>query len=353
MLNAFLNKKIQRCDEKEAAFTSLSTIENLRKLKPKRMNTIRCYGPEYEGIAEVSSKKTPASPLGKGAPNAKLSLHGYTFNWTEEALWRCDRKSCSILIHPHSDINDVQTVLKSLRPIETNVLSRGCVTRETINFHIGTPQWDPINKNVAASSDYIEKRVSLFTTDNNSHIFGARLQEAAKIPLTKIILHEIGHLLEPLLNDSIRELTHSFYEIPTSISKTLQEISPHYLGKNAEGIIENIRMLNRAKFEKKKTISVNGKTKNTDTYRRSWGDWIVQETFAEMLSHYYLEPCLTRKLPPEPKSGWKALDDFAHRLLREAKLNFKKDSIDKPLFPEHRKQTRHSFIEKIQDFMEP
>lgn len=347
-----LDENYQPCTEKSAAFESVSTETNRSTLKPERRSEIRFYGPHHLEEAETLSRNARVNPVGEGGPDSELNLSGWTFHWSHESRWESHHTTFSVIIPADTDKADALRALNCIRKVEQTILSRGLAGNEPIRFHLGGPQWDKKKPNVAGAVDYQGKHIHLFACENGSHMIAAKLDEAGR-PLENVILHELGHLLEPLLQGSIRELETTIRkELPTCRSM-LKTISPHYLGEQIDAICSQLQTLNEIIQSGAKSILV-GKEKekwDPEKYRAQWLYEITHEIAAEAIRHFYLLPCLHREPPVEIATGWKELDAFTHRLAREARITQSRKPAE--LFPMKRKNRHIPLLVTIQDQLSP
>lgn len=172
------------------------------------------------------------------------------------------------------------------------------------------------------------------------------------ISLTGIILHEIGHILEPKLSKEKNRLGKSLEENPQAALRAFQMTSPHYLAKQAPRIFENFRVLQEAKRAGKETIQVNGEPYPLHVYKSSFSEKCEEELFAEMVKRFYLEPAMHRRVPDAETTGWKEFDDLQNILLREARYTLRKET-SKEVFPLSRRTPTIRLWESVQDMITP
>lgn len=349
-MHVLLDKDYQACLPEGAAFLSESTERNRQETKPERNQNVWFYNEVYGEIAEKSSQKEKPDPVGPGSPGQEKELEGFRFHWTEEARWVCERQNCRIVLPPETDTADAQLMLKAIAPIEEKILARSLIGREPIQFLLGAPQWDRERKALAAATDFMGKHVRFFWAENGSHLLGSRLEVAAQLPLKNLILHELAHLLEPLLEQNLREIEQTLTQIWPSAGKAFKEISPHYLFPQTQKIGECANALEQAIGKRREFVLVNGQKTRTLPHKIAWSHTAAQEILAEVVRFHYLEPCLTGNVPPENPCGWEALDNLAHRLQREAKISLQKEGSPKELFPRNRAEKQPGLVEKIQDW---
>lgn len=166
------------------------------------------------------------------------------------------------------------------------------------------------------------------------------------ILLAGILLHEIGHILElPLIEESC-SLDISLAENQNGARVALAMVSPLYLGKHGEQILENLWAITKAELAEKETVTVAGESRLLYEYKNDMIDQCTQELFAEMMKAFYLEPAMTG-LAPEPKqTGWHEFDDIQNILLGEARFTLQK-GISKAVFPLPRRKPDIRFWEPI------
>lgn len=346
-----LDKDYRPCSAESAAFLSESTERNRQETRPERNQNVWFYNEAYDEIAERSSREERANPIGPGAPNQEKELEGFQFHWTEEALWTCERQNCRIILPPETDTADAQLLLKAIAPIEATILARSLIGREPIQFLLGAPQWNREKKALAAATDFMGKHVRFFWAENRSHILGSRLEAAAHLPLKNLILHELAHLLEPLLEENLREVEQTLTKIWPDAGGALKKISPHYLFPQAEKIGECAKTLEQAIQENRGFVLVNGQKTRTLPHKTAWSHTTAQEILAEVVRFHYLGPCLTGHIPPKEPSGWEALDNLVHRLQRETRITLQKEGSPQELFPRKRAGRQPMLVEKIQDWV--
>lgn len=353
---SWLNQNLHRCSQSDAVMLSAKEQIYRGTLTPEQNESLRAYSPEIADAIEQSAENLTPDPI--SAPNdaignkLRFEIAGEEeihFHWqpTKEATeqniqiaagWESNGAGYRIRIYPGCDREDAKKAVAAIQKIGRGILHRGLATGETIEFHIGCPQ-QPGQNNVATSVNFLGKRVGLPLTKNNCHIMAVRADNLG-IKLQTTLLHEIGHLFEDLLKTNLREIDRSLANQFHLAKSILQEISPHYLGQKAQDIDENLELLAAAIREKRKTITIGAETEGRkvgpEKYLSEWTEWLAQEMFAELLRHYYLEPCMTEILPTEEKSGWPELDRFIHRLRREAKINMDRTTAIEPLFAKKR-----------------
>jgi hypothetical protein len=351
-MGTFLDKSYLPCLPERAAFLSESTEKNREETHPERTQNIWFYSDVYNDMAEKSSRMSKANPIGHGKPEEELELRGYRFRWSPEATWQCERKDCQIILPPETDREDAELLLEALAPIEEKILSRGLIAKEPIKFQLGCPQWDPHRKALASAVDYLGKHVRIVWAENGCHLLGSQLQKAAKIPLKNLILHELAHLLEPLLVENLRELEQSIPKIWPEGEDALKVISPHYLLPQLKEIAHDAQQLEEAIRRNLEYVTVGGKKAKTLPHKAAWSNYVAKEVLAETIRFYYLQPCLTGTVPKEGPKGWPALDGLIHRLQREAKITIKKNGRPQELFPRKRAQRKPGLVEVIEDWLE-
>jgi hypothetical protein len=356
----FLNLKFQPCTQPDAVFESISSKRNRNRLNPERTMDIRFYDSDLFQKAGTVSQQSPVQPVGRGTPGQVMDIHGRKFEWNTKAKhWFSDRLTNTVLLYPTADRSDTEKVIREIGRIESTILARGLAGREIIQFHIGGQQADPENPKVASAVDFAGKHVHLYSFGDNdsakgnpSHIVASKLVELG-CPLENVILHEIGHLLEPLLEYNIPRMERTFSKGILECRSLLESISPQYLGKQYEGIIEQLRTLNMALRDGSETLLVGPKMEKVQTihYHADWIANATREITAECIREFYLKPCLSGLEPIEEKTGWNELDELLHRLCREARITMKREPTE--LFPERRKTRQPQLIETIQDMLQP
>jgi hypothetical protein len=362
----YLDLHMLPCTEPDASFETVSSQKNRDRLGPERKMDVRFYDSELYQKAVDISRTIPTKPIGIGIPGQVMNIHGRKFEWTEENLWLSEHLTNSVTLHPTTDRTDTENVIRVLARIESNILARGLAGREPIHFHLGGNQHDPEKPKVASAVDYRGKHIHLFAFATNtggqetcgdqshmqSHMVAPQLVGLG-CPLENMILHEIGHLIEPLLEFNIPRMERTFSKGILESRNLLEKISPKYLGKQYEGILEQVRVLNKALRDGRETILVGPKLEKVKTihYHAEWTSMVTREVTAECIREYYLKPCLTGQKPTEEKTGWDELDEFIHRLCREARITMTKEPAE--LFPERRENRQPRLVETIQDCLNP
>ena len=339
MERTYLDKNLRRCRQKNAVLLDLAGQTKRTKgenLLPAWEQSLRGFGPEIGRAIKKNCKTLGPDPVGVGAEKEQIKIASYKFGWETDGFWRCRRQQCEIRIMPEASLEDTGLLLAKLKKIEGRILNRGRATWERPIIRIGTRQKDQerIAGAYAAPSDGMH--LFFFCADDNCRLMATRAEAACAIPLEKIILHEIGHLLEPLLKHKIEILQEGVFDHMGEIKPLLEKISPHYLGTQFEALLEGAEKIRLAALEQKETIRVNGVEKNREEYSGNQRRHIASELAAETLRHFYLEPCLTGKPVRPEKTPWKNLNSFIGILCKEAEHSLKLPENDSLLFAQCR-----------------
>lgn len=357
----WLDKELSRCMQKDAVLASDRESNHRGGLNAERREFLRGFSPRINELCETSATGLTADPLPTGIPADTLSIGGYNFIWQdspepspdhyndipdEEKLkeqpgWEYSGKGCTIQLRPGCDKNDAAIILEAICKVEKNILGRKIIADGRIRIRIGCPQREG-RKDIARTCDYGGKHIEFVVTDNGSHLMAARARDAAGIAVEKTMLHELGHLLEPLLQTDRENL---YETCATEFHKgieAIRQISPHYLGQDTENIRKNLEVLEEARKSGKMINDGTGAV-TPESYKRSWGKWLIDELFAETIRFHYLEPCLSGEIPKlnQRNTGWKDLDLFIRRLHTEAEINLGKTTIKAPRFPVPPNQPSH------------
>lgn len=337
---SYLDKAIRACPKDKA--------ELVQEQDPTNSH-IRAYNPMIGTLAELHCEERIPQPTGKGKTiGEEAQIQGLTFTYEKEGQWLWESHTCRIEILPDTDKPDAEILLKTLRPIQENILSRG-IAGPKITFRIGNEQ--PLeNEPRLADSNATERLVRFPTSSNKSRLIAVGASKAAGISLQGIILHEIGHILSPLLSKEIRMILVSLEENLSEITDQLQEISPHYLKDQAKRTLENFQTLKEIKEKGTQSIKVGGKSWHPENYKTHLIDHFTQELFAETVRALYLEPCLHQKEKTLPKTRWEGFNNLCTILQREVRFTLRKEEINTPLFPQKRKTPTISLFEPIQDY---
>ena len=338
----YLDKNVRACKQETA---------DLVATEKEKGNKIQAYNPLVGALAEAYCEERKPIQIGKTDIGAEKDLKGLTFIYETDGHWRWESPTCRIEIWPRADIQDTELVLEELQPIQTELLARG-ITGPKLTFQIGIEQPDPKAPRLAdAIAD--DRTIRFPTSGNNSRIVAVGAQKGAGISLKGVILHEIGHILTPLLSKEIRWMGRSLEKGIGQIAETLKEISPHYLGPQAKDVEKSFQILKKLEGEGKETVQIGGETWDLNLYRNHLIDHFTQELSAELIRARYLEPALQReKLPELEKSGWKEFDSFCQILDREVRFTLRKEEINTPLFPKKRREPTIRFWEPVQDLIE-
>jgi hypothetical protein len=321
----FLNRNLHVCTEEQAIYLS-RCLNDFKDPRIEETQELESYSSKLTQAAErISQSKTP-NPIGAGkTPTQKLSLAGLQFSW-EGTHWELDRINHQIRISPATDRNDATVVLETLKSIRTGVFNRSFLATEETIFIIGATDKESENCVASAQRKKIGRQtynlIRIPFCENGAHLIPVQLDDhlSQSFPtsgkhgdLQKIILHEIGHTLRVKFQEQ-RENLRRFTEIEFgAIAPVLKEISPVYLGTQADDITESI-LLKRARTLFLDDTPTEIKLEaNRDLTRYS--QKIGAEVFAEMLRHYYLEPCVSRIFPPPPSTGVPEFDQFAAKLI--------------------------------------
>jgi hypothetical protein len=281
----YLDKNVRACKEESAELVASERGS---------WNRIRAYNPMIGTLAEAHCEERTPAPIGKVDIGTEKELAGLTFTYETDGCWRWESPTCKIEILPRADIQDTEEVLQMLKPIQTELLARG-ITGSKITFQVGIEQPEAKNPRLAdAIAD--ERLVRLPTSSNNSRILAVGAQKGAHISLKGVILHEIGHILAPLLAKEIRWMGRSLEKGIGPIAKPLREISPHYLAPQGKEVGKNLQILKKLEGEGKETIRIGKETWDLHLYKNHLIDHFIQELSAEVIRARYLEPCLGRNL---------------------------------------------------------
>lgn len=341
---AFLNEQLHRCDESNAKF--ITSIEETGVFpNPKTLQTLHAFSSEMTHEAELLSEKTTCEPI-KKASSTKESreIAGFEFVAVAPNKWVCQRRDCSIHLNATTDQVDAQLLLKAIGCVEEKILKREIAGKKPIEFHIGEEQWES-QKNVASATHYDNHRkIRFFFAANQSHLLISKLEQSVGIDCLKIVLHEIGHGMDqsmPRMRAALEQTIIAKFE---KAADFLNEISPHYLGKQFKAIVEETTILQQAIFYKipkltlleknQKTGDLEQHFVNVEPYvaHKAWR--ISDEIFAETLRTQYLEPCMKNEPPPKHReTGWESLDKLIEYLHREVGRTLMANHPTTPPFP--------------------
>jgi hypothetical protein len=234
---------------------------------------------------------------------------------------------------PDVSRSDAAALLKRLRKVEEKILNRGRATWERPIIRIGAKQKEHDRIAGACAGGAEGLHLFFFCAQDNCRLMATRAEAACGIRIEKTILHEIGHLLEPLLKDTIDILEEGIFDHLGELGGLLKKISPHYLGGTEFPLlVEETTTLRTGGGKNLEKITVNGVNKNREAHTKKRRAEITSEIAAELLRHFYLEPCLTGKAKPQRSTPWKAMNAFLAILAKEARRSLALQRNDQPLF---------------------
>jgi hypothetical protein len=325
----FLNRDVVRCEQADAVFEH--EHGKLREFSNEIHQSLRMYDPRVAQLAEVLSGKTPVNPIHAGKPKEKTEIQGFHFVCIEPNEWRCERTNCPVILHAGTDLEDAKLILGKIKRIERKVLARATITGP-IEFHIGMPQWPTHHHVATAITELTRARVILFQTKSGGHVMAAKVEQAAGIPAENILLHEVAHTLEITLQDHRENLRQTLHDDLRDAADILTIISPHYLGIQMPAILKELADLRELKNAGAKTITLQKKsgpdTVRLNPYLMEKIRYLTEEVFAEAIRHFYMEPCMTGKIPSTPVTGWDAFDLLTATMREEAEK-----TIQRPMEP--------------------
>lgn len=347
----FLDRQARACGQEMAAF--LETIHQGPGFS-ERTQKVAAYDPDVEKIASKEENARAVEEIGRGqCEGDTITLGPYALSYSKQGSWIHESNSCLIEILPTSDKQDTHTLLGSIKQVEDRILSRG-IAGGKINFTIGSPQ-PLINETRLADAIASQTLCRLHACQKSNRIMAVCASVGSKntsepVSLRGIILHEIGHILEPKLSKEKNRIGKSLEENPEAALRAFQMISPHYLAKQAPKIFENLRVLQEAKRAGKETVQVNGEPFPLHIYKSTLSEKCEEELFAEMVKCFYLEPAMHRSVPEPEMTGWKEFDDLQNILLREARYTLRKET-SKEVFPLSRRTPTIRLWESVQDML--
>lgn len=350
MKTKLFNHKLSLCEKNQSTFSDYAGTLSIT-------DNHRAYSQELGDLAENFSILQPSDPIGEGTPNQKgHPTLGPKFSYNQKGHWESSQKGYTIKILPTCPIQDAATWLKTFKPIAENILHRGIAGKKPIQFILGTTGAGFLESAVASANPET-RETQFYLTKNQKGLISTAIQNATKfsdlpIKLSDIILHEIAHTLAYHLDKNLGEIHRSISTNRQKIEEFSQTISPHYLGKQWKRINHNLDDYTTQLQKGKTTAKLDtGREVDLPSYRAQALRDYSEELFAEAVRYFYLIPSLTGEIPPEPKTGWEQLDDLTHRLIREAKINNKKENLTEEPFPPSRAQKKLPIIEAMQDFL--
>ena len=314
-MQSFLDEKLRATPMHTAVFLDRATHTSMEELRQ-----LETYNSQYHLAAETWSQTHSSEKLEISNPKTnQKTIGGFAFAWDGKS-WIHTAPTFQLEIDPNCDKKDAEDWIKKFKPIACQLLNRATVKRETLTFRLGCHLE---KKCVAAAAG---NTISFPFCENESHLLACCLSRASHkakglkpVALQNIILHEIGHTLKHYFSHQRELIIASVSSQIKNGEKLLGTISPHYLGEQHQNITNKFALL--------KTL---GETDTTEAAQHSeYATLIGREIFAEMVRYYYLEPCLSKKLPRQPNSSYGILNQFAKDLLEQAKWTLKK-TIGKP-----------------------
>lgn len=311
---------------------------------------IRPYSPEVNELLEKNSRSRPTQPIREGMYiGDSQSIEDYAFHYTEKGWWEHEGTDCHISILPNADRTDIGFLLQTFREIHEKIVTRG-ITGGKISVEIGNGQ--PIRGTTRLADAIACDHLIRFPIANNGcHLAAVCAAQGANLSLQAIILHEIGHLLEPKLSKQIGWLSRTLEKNLIRCQDALKEISPHYLGKQAITVAAVLSELEKIEAAGQKSIVIAGQTWEPCDYRNHLIDHFTHELAAEMIRDFYLEPALAGCLRTKTLSGWPEFDGLQTILRREARHTMDKTKVGVPVFPDTRRNPKPTICESIRDFM--
>ena len=314
---SFLDKNLRRCAQDEAVLCDTTNPVPRENLLPGWEQSLKGFDPEIGEAIKKNCRNLPPDPVGPGEAGEKLRLGGYRFEWQPSGVWRARRQQCDIEIRPEASRSDTVQLLGKLKKVEARILNRGRATWERPLIRIGTGQ--KTHERVAGAYSALGEGMHVFfyAAHDGCRFMATRAQEACGIKMEKTILHEVGHLLEPLLKERIETLEEGVFDHFAEIEPLLREISPRYLGgRSFLALQEETLQVKEAATKRLETILVGGKPRNRESYTRQRRKHITSEIVAEVLRHFYLEPCLTGRERKPIQTPWKNLNGLMGLLVK-------------------------------------
>lgn len=330
---SYLNNQLQRCRKEDAILCDEKAPICHGNFLPGWEQSIKGFTPEVGAKIKKNCESLEPDPLNLGIRGEHINLGGYRFEWDEAGFWKSRRQQCEIRLVPDVSRSDATALLKRLRKVEEKILNRGRATWERPIIRIGAKQkeHDRIAGAYAGGAEGLH--LFFFCAPDNCRLMATRAEAACGIRMEKIILHEIGHLLEPLLKDTIDILQEGIFDHLAELEGLLKKVSPYYLGGNEFPLlVEEAAALRTAARKNLENITVNGIEKNREAYTKKRRVEITSEIAAELLRHFYLEPCLTGKAKPPESTPWKNMNAFLAILIEEARKSLALQKKDQPLF---------------------
>jgi hypothetical protein len=298
----------------------------------------------YDGIltkkAEELYLQRHDIPLGNGiGTDEKLELETYTFYWDSRPLktnqevdnragignrktqgrWTVEIETSFVHFGENCSRNDAVTWLNAFQNI-AKILWDTTLTDPNLIFEVGMPAIELGKSCVGmASGNHTmfplgKNNCNLICvwTENAAKVLDLPNKEKTQLTLEKIILHEIGHTLRryPELHEIREKLKNTIFTGFRELKETLEEISPHYLGKQFYSIPDNL--------EGKRIIAIAENKEPEDSKN------IAGEVFAEIVRHYYLEAYINKiaRTPPTKKTIVTPLLDVLIKNLQEKRIRF-------------------------------
>jgi len=306
-----LDEKLAAAQPENAVFQS---EENTRR-DGRKEETLEAFSSDYANAAEQLSQHTKSESLGPGKEGEHRSLAKTELTWHTDA-WKATGDGFELEIGPECDKEDTKTWLTSFQRLQVNVLKRKTTKQEKLRFLLGAKANLEGKPCVAFAKG---STVGFPTAKNGKHLVATKLMEASRsgglkpIDLEKIILHEVGHTLKTYFEshrgDLIVDLRTNGPESWISAQAQIEEISPHYLGKQFQPILTRLE------------------TETDKQKHKEFATSIAKELFAEACRHFYLEAVLTASPKKFKKTGFLAFDQFCQDLCTEAIHTIKKTPI--------------------------
>lgn len=308
-----LNEKLKACSPPDAVFAEKTRRD---------YQEVKAYDHAYAAAAEAEAARATGPEVGEGKGRETRTVAGIPFSW-EGTLWAHEEFGVRIELHPKTNQRDATETLKTIRSLYP-IPRRKTIKRDKIIFRVGLT-W--INKLATAVGNIISVPFAI----NGTSLFAACLARASKkntsilpVKLQDILLHEVAHTLRVYYLDARDELQVGVSRNFHKTRELMEEISPHYLGKQHQDISAKFALLN-----------VKIHIEDNESYEAELDDAarkIGAELFAEVVRYFYLEPVLTKKIPKPAETGFRALDRFCGCLVEEAQITVGRNPI-KPEFP--------------------
>ncbi len=313
----FLTGNGTLCEEEKAVL--ISKREKRGEFpKAQIQEHVRAYRIELLALMEAEAEKRPAVPI---PIQQTATVAGYPLTWNGKN-WEFETPAIRLKIEAQTDQQDLEKLLSVLHPIEEKILSRG-IGKKKVEIEVGCLQWED-SKSTAAASLRDENLIWFPSSQTIGRLSSTCLETASQstpqpVSLQGIILHEIGHLLEPQFENELTGLRDNLATHLGNIQEFLETVSPHYLVHQTPQIQKNLLEITSLQNKRLETTKIKGITYDLEALKQNNSSKITQELFAECVKKFFLEPIMGFPPPPNLKTTWPALNLLTSRLETERK----------------------------------